>query len=379
MGRSRRRYRLEIQEQSLATAHGGPPDATPEMLAPTYVTVGAAAWAAESDAPVLALEGLRPWETIRGPVLVLDEVPEAAPRIPDSDDPIQLTLAGSTAAALPAVDEDAAAVAPPEAEAVPTEPDERRPMLVLEPDPPIEVQAELPLVPEPAAAGAAAAAEPPAVEAVEAVEPEPLDPVGVMFEDAQVALADGRTTDARRNFGQVLDVRPSHVGARSALAFLLESAGNQAGALAEYDRGLELDPESAPLLTGRGALLGAMGRYAAAERDLKKVLRVELAHPDALFHLGVVMTRKGLWAEAVPNLRRAVELDPTRGPAYFYLGEALNHVDDLYGAMAAYQRASELMPEHPRALYGLGIVYDRLGRPDDAARMYRRSREVGKR
>jgi Flp pilus assembly protein TadD len=81
----------------------------------------------------------------------------------------------------------------------------------------------------------------------------------------------------------------------------------------------------------------------------------------------------------VPQLRRVVELDPTRGAAYFYLGEALNHIDDLYGAMAAYQRAAELMPDHPRALYGLGIVYDRLGRPDDAARMYRKSREIGRR
>ena len=100
---------------------------------------------------------------------------------------------------------------------------------------------------------------------------------------------------------------------------------------------------------------------------------------DALFHLGVVMARKGLWAEAVPQLRRVIELDPERGPAHFYLGEALNHVDDLYGAMAAYQRAAELMPEHQRSLYGLGIVLDRLGRPDEAAVLYRKSREVGRR
>jgi Flp pilus assembly protein TadD len=109
------------------------------------------------------------------------------------------------------------------------------------------------------------------------------------------------------------------------------------------------------------------------------VLRDHPSDVEALFHLGVVLTKKGLWAEAVPNLRHAVELDPTRGLAFFYLGEALNHVDDLHGAMAAYQRAAELVPDHPRALYGLGIVFDRLGRPDDAARMYRLSRAVGRR
>jgi Flp pilus assembly protein TadD len=77
----------------------------------------------------------------------------------------------------------------------------------------------------------------------------------------------------------------------------------------------------------------------------------------------------------VPLLRRAIEIDPTSPTAFFYLGEALNHVDDLLGAQQAYQRAIELKPQNPRALYGLGIIFDRLNRPDDAAVMYRRSRE----
>jgi Flp pilus assembly protein TadD len=35
-----------------------------------------------------------------------------------------------------------------------------------------------------------------------------------------------------------------------------------------------------------------------------------------------------------------------------------------------------LRPNDARALYGLGIVLDRMNRPDDAAQMYRRSREL---
>jgi Flp pilus assembly protein TadD len=72
------------------------------------------------------------------------------------------------------------------------------------------------------------------------------------------------------------------------------------------------------------------------------------------------------------------ELAADRGAAFYYLGEALNHVDDLLGALAAFQRATELQPGNARALYGLGIIYDRLARPDDAALMYRKSREVAR-
>jgi Flp pilus assembly protein TadD len=62
--------------------------------------------------------------------------------------------------------------------------------------------------------------------------------------------------------------------------------------------------------------------------------------------------------------------------AYQYLGDALNHVDDLQGALQAYHRSVELGPDNGNALYGLGVVYDRLNQPEEAAQMYRRSREM---
>jgi Flp pilus assembly protein TadD len=90
----------------------------------------------------------------------------------------------------------------------------------------------------------------------------------------------------------------------------------------------------------------------------------------------VVKSRKGLWRDAIPHLRRAIELDSSQASAYCYLGEALNQVDDLGGALQAYQRSSELRPNYAQALRGLGIIFDRMNRPDEAAQMYRRSREL---
>ncbi len=344
MGRSRRRNRHVVAEQDTHAA--APKGAGGEHLEPTYVTVPARAWRAESDAPVLSIEGLKPWDVIEGPALMLDEEEAAVEEyLADSTDPRQLDLSALATGVRRAPDDlqtelpiDGASVAP-----LPSDTSEE------------PVQAPPPPAPAPA------------------------DPIETLYAEAREATDAGRVLDARRIYRDLLGRAPGHIRARNNLALLLENAHDQAGALVEYDRALDVEPENATLLTNRGALLGAMGRYAAAERDLKRALRVEPNHPEALFNLGVVMTKKGLWAEAVEHLRRAVELDPHRGPAHYYLGEALNHVDDLAGALTGYQRAAELMPDNPRALYGLGIVYDRLGRPDDAARMYRKSREVGRR
>ena len=343
MGRSRRRQRRVTNERAAVA----PTAASRPILAPTYVPVfperaqsgeaSAAVAACLVEAPVLPLEGLDPWTPIAGPALAVEEAPEEESSIPVIPCPDQLELRPWQTEV--ARSDEPEAESPSSLEACVAE----------------EIPAE-PVGP-----------------------PAPPDPAELLYSGARAAAEEGHPDAAMAMYRELLSRYPRHVRARNNLALLLDAAGNHAGALAELDRALETDPEHTTLLTNRGALLGALGRYAAAERDLRRVLRVEPTNAEALFNLGVVMTKKGLWSEAVPLLRHVTELAPDRGQVFYYLGEALNHVDDLAGALAAYQSAVELQPSNARALYGLGIIYDRLARPDDAAAMYRRSREVARR
>ncbi len=402
MGRSRLHRRLgrglsldigELLEEDMET----PPLEATETLAPVYVPRRKVR--SPILAPVLELEGLDPWTEIQGPALALDEPSESNGNgvllAMGFDDPSQLVLEPAAPAALDfraAVEERAEPVAglSHAVEAVAPEPSSLAMVATADDPPALEAQ---PMEPEPDAAqpdqrerdAAVAEAKPAGADDAAATDiaplppPAPPDPAEIMYGEARAAAEAGHRDEAKRLYRDLLGLHPAHVRARNNLALLLDAEGNHQTALAELDRALETEPDNSTLLVNRGALLGAMGRFAAAEHDLKKVLRVEPSHPGALFNLGVVMTKKGLWGEAVPHLRRAVELDPENGGAHYWLGEALNHVDDLYGALAAYQRAAELQPNNPRALYGLGIIFDRLARPDDAAQMYRRSREVGRR
>lgn|SRR5512143_1905800 len=146
--------------------------------------------------------------------------------------------------------------------------------------------------------------------------------------------------------------------------------------LAALDAAVAAQPDSVSLLLERATHLGAMGRFSDARADLERGLLLDPTNMTVRSALGIVLLRKGLWASAVPHLRLVVEHDSWSPTAWFYLGEALNHADDLDGALAAFCRAAELDPHHAKALYGQGVVLDRLRRPEDAARLYRRSREV---
>ncbi|HTH66105.1 MAG TPA: tetratricopeptide repeat protein [Gemmatimonadales bacterium] len=149
--------------------------------------------------------------------------------------------------------------------------------------------------------------------------------------------------------------------------------------LAALDGAVAAQPESVPVLVDRAKQLGAMGRYTAARADLERALVLEPANLAVRTTLGIVLLRKGLWADAVPHLREVVDAESWSPTAWFYLGEALNHIDDLEGALAAYVRAAELDPRHAKALHAQGMVLDRLHRPEEAALLYRRSREAAAR
>lgn len=99
----------------------------------------------------------------------------------------------------------------------------------------------------------------------------------------------------------------------------------------------------------------------------------------ALVALAADLARRGLWARAVPPLREAVARDAGCAEGWTRLGDVLNHLDDLDGARDAFERAVALDGRCARALHGCGVVLDRLGRPDEATRMYRRARDAGRR
>ena len=160
------------------------------------------------------------------------------------------------------------------------------------------------------------------------------------------------------------------------LASLRPAASEAERTIAALDAAIATQPDSVSLLLERAKHLGAMGRFADARADLERGLLLDPTNVTVRSALGIVLLRKGLWANAVPHLRLVVEQESWSPTAWFYLGEALNHADDLDGALAAFGRAAELDPHHARALYGQGVVLDRLRRPEDAARLYRRSREV---
>jgi tetratricopeptide (TPR) repeat protein len=91
------------------------------------------------------------------------------------------------------------------------------------------------------------------------------------------------------------------------------------------------------------------------------------------------ITKDGNLANAEPALtalNRAVKLHPQDARVYYQLGEVYRLQKQLSEAASFYEKSSALDTNYPEPLYKLGQVYVRLGKRDDAEKVFARHRDA---
>jgi tetratricopeptide (TPR) repeat protein len=155
-----------------------------------------------------------------------------------------------------------------------------------------------------------------------------------------------------------------------ALGIAQQADGKSDDARASFERALELDPGSAPVLAYLGAARAERGLYEEAagfyERAAASAPNQAVPHylaADALLKLTEVDE-----ARVSRHLARAVELDPGFAPAHLALAKLYARTERFAEAAAEFERVTQLDPNSAEAHYQLGRVYVRLKRADDARR-----------
>jgi tetratricopeptide (TPR) repeat protein len=152
--------------------------------------------------------------------------------------------------------------------------------------------------------------------------------------------------------------RRNQTGAAAQLlqhGFRLQSAGDEAGAEADYRQALALDPAGADAHFLLGSLLGKQERLDAAERHLQQALAAQPAFADARQALGNVYLLRRDFDAAKACYAAAIALEPANAMAHSNLGLACQSLGDHAGALAAFTRAFELAPRLPDIVRNLTI------------------------
>jgi tetratricopeptide (TPR) repeat protein len=228
--------------------------------------------------------------------------------------------------------------------------------------------------------------------------------------DSRMLDADARASVERATaeWVEAMRARPDDAYSRYNLANFHLNRGEPRLAVEEYRAAVRLLPELVPALVNLANALAAVGDPRGAEESLRRALEVEPDSAAAYFNLGLLLGEGGRLEEAASAHRAALEIDPDLAAAAYNLGVILAG-DDVKEGLRWCRRAAELRPEEPkyaftvafyversgdlgeavalleRLIIGhpgyadawlmLGALYERLGRVDDAGKLYRKAAE----
>jgi tetratricopeptide (TPR) repeat protein len=166
---------------------------------------------------------------------------------------------------------------------------------------------------------------------------------------------------------------PGNSSVYSNLGFVLNRQGRTGGAIASYEKAVELDPddaeaqdELADLLTGQNRIAEARPHYEQAIAVYTGALERDPGLRGINNRLGLDLTKVGRPAEAVAQFEQALARNPTSYEVHTNLGLALFHLGRIPEAISHYAAAARLNPGSATIQSNLGYALVVAGRPAEA-------------
>ncbi|HSU85229.1 MAG TPA: tetratricopeptide repeat protein [Chthoniobacterales bacterium] len=149
-----------------------------------------------------------------------------------------------------------------------------------------------------------------------------------------------------------------------------------AGALEDYERAIQLNPNDATAHHWfAGDCFAATGQHAHEVAEMKRALELDPLSLIINSNLGVAYVRAGRLEEAVAQLRKAIELDDSFYPAHREYGLALELQGKIPEAIAQYEKATTLSDD-PIPLGTLARIYGIAGRREEAKKIFEKLRQL---
>jgi tetratricopeptide (TPR) repeat protein len=210
----------------------------------------------------------------------------------------------------------------------------------------------------------------------------------------------GRFDEARAVSVRILERQPNHIETRALLADLTALQNGPVAALPLYEQLQKLDPANPTWPRARGRLFVEIDRYESAVADFLQAARLAPGDIDLQFDLAEAEFLKGDPSASLSHLEEAARQRPddarigtARAECLLALGqtsEAVSALKDVLNreplnaralrllagvftqrqnhgrAVELLERARSADPGDWRVLYQLSLVYDRLGRHEEA-------------
>ena len=146
------------------------------------------------------------------------------------------------------------------------------------------------------------------------------------------------------------------------------AAGDEIGAIPQYQRAIELDPNFATAYARLGTVYGNLGQSVRSEENRKKAfeLRDRASEREKLYIMSHYYADSGQYDKGITALELYEQTYPRDATPANNLGNLYNQLGQFENALDKSRKAVELEPESISGYENLAIAYAGLGRMDEA-------------
>ncbi len=168
------------------------------------------------------------------------------------------------------------------------------------------------------------------------------------------------------------DIKPAEKNSVDRAVALLKK-GNNVGAIREFNRILEQDPNNETALLGRAHSYSGRGDYVKAGEDITRALRLSADDPVLYYNRGTLFYIRGRFKDAMKDFNRCLQLDHGYVEAYINRGSTALFLMDMERSLSDFNRALEIRPDSAVAYGNRGVVYFYTGSYDHAIEDFTRA------
>ena len=155
----------------------------------------------------------------------------------------------------------------------------------------------------------------------------------------------GHDDQARAEYQRAVDLNPDSPIALNNLGFMLRRQGEKEKGLEYILRAKEIMPEHAGIRFSLARAYHVAGHLDEAVAAYRYYLKMKPLHFEGHYWFALALMDQGDFSEAQQELRRAVDLKSDSAPAYKALGDAFRHDGHFDEAIQQYRVAADFDPE----------------------------------
>jgi protein O-GlcNAc transferase len=200
-----------------------------------------------------------------------------------------------------------------------------------------------------------------------------VDP-NILFQQAFQFQQNGRLQDAELMYKNLLQISPSHIGAKTMLGMLYVQTERAVEGIRLLKSSLIKDPKQFWAHNALGVGLLNTKKFQEAIFSFNKALILKPDYIDSYFNLGKTQRALRQYKDAIVSYSKCIDLDKGYASAYNNIGTIyLEDLKEYEKSVANFQQFVTLVPDSSLGLCNLGAALKELKRYDDALVSYDRA------